>query len=137
MAFTFKTMLKPNESVMAGLATAGFVYGVYQINMPSMTEVHGAQPHNNSVASSQKKAMWGSIATIGGMFLLTKDATVFTMGALMFLYEEWGYRHANAVHPVTGKIQPLGPSKRQAQDMGYTPDDSTANDSYGYSGDYA
>lgn len=130
MAFTMKSILKPSESVMAGLATAGFVYGVYQLNLPSMTEVHGADPHNRSVASSQKKAMWGSIGAVAGMFLLTKDATVFTAGALMFLYEEWGYRHANAVHPGTNKVQPLA-SQRSAMDMGQTPDDSTADGGYG------
>jgi hypothetical protein len=133
MALSMKSILKPSESVMAGLATAGFVYGVYQLNLPSMTEVHGANPHNQSVASSQKKAMWGSAAAVAGMFLLTKDATVFTAGALMFLYEEWGYRHANAVHPGTGKVQPMA-SQRNAMDMGSGSEDST--DDGGYGGSY-
>jgi len=131
-----KSILKPNESVMAGLATAAFVYGIYQISLPSMTEVHGAAPHNQSVSSSQKKAMWGGATAVAGMFLLTKDATVFTFGAVMFLYEEWSYRHANAVHPTTGKVQPLGPTMRSTMDMGQEPADSTADGGYGSYGDY-
>lgn len=132
MSMTFKSILKPSESVMAGLATAAFVYGVYQVNLPSMTEVHGADPHNDSVNSSRKKAMWGASAAVGGMFLLTRDSTVFTLGALTFLFEEWGYRHANAVHPGTGKVQPLGPSARQTMDMGVSGQpDSTADGGYG------
>jgi hypothetical protein len=133
MAFSMKSILKPSESVMVGVAGVAVVYGIYQINMPNMTEVHGAKPHNQSVASSQKKAMWGSAATVGALFLLTKDATVFTLGGLMFLYEEWTYRHANAVHPGSGKVQPLGPSQSQAMDMGYeTPDSTQDANPYGY-----
>jgi hypothetical protein len=133
MSNLLKSILKPSESVMVGVAGVAVVYGLYQLNMPNMTEVHGAQPHNTSVASSQKKAMWGSAATVGALFLLTKDATVFTLGGLMFLYEEWSYRHANSVHPVSGKVQPLGPSQNQAMDMGPMNADSTQNaDPYGY-----
>lgn len=118
---------------MVGVAGVAVVYGLYQLNMPNMTEVHGAKPHNESVSSSQKKAMWGSAATVGALFLLTKDATVFTLGGLMFLYEEWSYRHANAVHPMSGKVQPLGPSAQDSLDMGASTPDSTQNpDPYGY-----
>jgi len=132
MAFTLKSILKPDQSVMVGLAGAAVVYGFYQLNMPSMTEVHGAKAHNPSVSSSQKKAMWGGAATVGALFLLTKDATVFTLGGLMFLYEEWSFRHANSVNPSSGKVQPVGPSSQQASDMGYATPDSTQNaDPYG------
>jgi hypothetical protein len=133
MSLKLKSILKPSESVMVGVAGVAVVYGLYQLNLPTMTEVHGAQPHNESVSSSQKKAMWGSAATVGALFLLTKDATVFTLGGLMFLYEEWSYRHANAVHPTSGKVQPLGPTQSQSMDMGYSAPDSTQNaDPYGY-----
>jgi hypothetical protein len=133
MKLNFKSILKPSESVMVAVAGVAVVYGIYEMNMPSMTEVHGAKAHNPSVASSQKKAMWGSAATVGALFLLTKDATVFTLGGAMFLYEEWSYRHANSVNPQSGKVQPLGPSASQSMDMGYSAPDSTQNaDPYGY-----
>jgi hypothetical protein len=132
MKFTMKSILKPSESVMVATAGVAVVYGIYQMNMPSMTEVHGAKAHNPSVGSSQKKAMWGSAATVSALFLLTKDATVFTLGGLMFLYEEWSYRHANSVNPQSGKVQPLGPTAGQAMDMGsYTPDSTQNADPYG------
>lgn len=133
MAITFKSILKPDQSVMVGIASMAVVYGLYQVSVPNMTEVHGAKPHNASVASSQRKAMWGSAATVGALFLLTKDATVFTLGGLMFLYEEWSYRHANSVHPMSGQVQPLGPSSRDSMDMGYeTPDSTQDANPYGY-----
>lgn len=106
MADFLKSILKPSESVMTSLATAGIVYGIYQLEMPPVTEVHGAMPHNGSVDSSRKKAMWMSAAVVGGAFLLTHDSTVFSAGAVMFLGLEWSYRHANSVHPGHGKMVP-------------------------------
>jgi len=129
VAFTFKSILKPSESVMTSLATGGLVYGIYQLEMPPVTEVHGAMPHNGSVDSSRKKAMWTSAAVVGGAFLLTRDATVFSAGAAVFLALEWSYRHANSVHPGHGKMVPYA-----SGDMGETYVDTTdeQNDDEGY-----
>lgn len=117
MDFKLKSILKPPESVAVSVATAGLVFGVYQFSLPSVTEVHGAMPHNINVASSQKKAMWESAAIVSGAFLLTKDANVFMAGALTFLFLEWSYRHANAVHPESGQLVPQTGS--QALETGY------------------
>lgn len=134
----FNSILKPSESVMTSLATAGLVYGVYQLEMPTVTEVHGAEPHNGSVDSSRKKAMWTSAAVVGGAFLITHDANVFTAGSIMFLALEWSYRHANATHSGTGKLVPY--TANQALDMGYVqsgeeednePDETGYGDYYG------
>lgn len=120
MQLKLRTILKPPESVGVSIATAGLVFGVYQYSLPSVTEVHGAMPHNNNVASSQKKAMWEAAAIVSGAFLLTKDANVFMAGTLTFLFLEWSYRHANAVHPETGMLVPQTGS--QALEAGYSYD---------------
>lgn len=129
----FKSILKPDQSVMASLATAAMVYGVYQLELPSVTEVHGAKPHNHSVNSSRNKAMWASAALVGGAFLVTRDANVFTAGALVFLALEWSYRHANAVHPDTGKLTPY--TAHQAMDTGYVETDEGGSED-DYAGGY-
>lgn len=121
----FKSILKPNESVAISLGTAGLTYGVYQFSLPSLTEIHGAMPHNNSVDSSRKKAMWTAAAVVGGATLLTRDPNVFTAGMLVFLALEWSTRHANAVHPESGKMVPK--TSVQALEDGYaaSPDESS------------
>lgn len=108
---------RPSESVMASVATAGLVFGVYQFSLPSVTEVHGAMPHNINVDSSRKKAMWTSGAIVSAAFLLTKDYNVFMAGAGTFLALEWSYRHANAVHPESGQLVPQ--TGAQALETGY------------------
>lgn len=134
MALSFKSILRPSESVMTSLATAGIVYGIYQLELPPVTEVHGAMPHNSSVYSSQKKAMWVSAAVVGGAFLVTRDATVFSAGALMFLGLEWSYRHANSVHPGHGKMVPYASSDMMNAEYTDTTVDQNDDMDYGNEG---
>jgi hypothetical protein len=122
------SMLKPNESVAAAMATAGIVYGTYAVGMPSMTEVHGAQAQNNSVESSRKKSMWTSAAIVGAIFLLTKDANVFIVGGATMVVIDWQYRHANAVHPKTGQMVPNAQATNLSQ--GYTDAPMQSTDVY-------
>lgn len=110
----FKTFLKPSESVMVSLATGAMVFGVYQYSLPSVAEAHATEPYNNNLAAGRKKAMWTSAVVVGGMFLLTHDPNVFTIGGLSLLALEWSHRHANATHPNTGKVAP----KTKAEALG-------------------
>jgi hypothetical protein len=126
----FNTFLKPSESVMVSLATAAMVYGVYQYSMPSVSEVHATEPHNQSLDQGRKKAMWTSAGVVGGVFLLTHDSNVFIIGGLTFLALEWSYRHANSTHPATGKMVPK--SAVDMLNMGYAMPDATPTD-----GEYA
>lgn len=124
MADFFKTFLKPSESVMVSLATGAIVYAVYQSNLPTVAESHATEPHNASLESGRKKAVWTSAAVVGAMFLLTHDPNVFMVGAGATIALDWMHRHANAVNPNTGKMV----SKSQATtlaggaDQGISPD---------------
>lgn len=100
----FKTFLKPSESVMVSLATGAIVYAVYQGNLPTVAESHATEPHNASLESSRKKAVWTSAAAVGAMFLLTHDPNVFMVGAGATIVLDWMHRHANSVNPTTGKM---------------------------------
>jgi hypothetical protein len=117
MSFKLGGVLKPPESVAVSIATAGLVFAVYSYSLPSLTEVHGAMPNNINVNASQKKAMWEAAALVAGAFLITKDISVFSAGALTLVGLEWSYRHSNAVHPETGQLVPQTSS--QALDVGY------------------
>lgn len=108
----FKTFLKPSESVMVSMATAGMVYGIYQYSLPSVAETHATDAHNVSLDSGRKKAMWTSAAVVGGMFLMTRDPNVFMIGGASFLALEWSYRHANSTDPKNGKV--VGRTKSDA-----------------------
>lgn len=100
----FKTFLKPSESVMVSLATGAIVYAVYQGALPSIAESHATEPHNASIESSRKKAVWTSAGVVGAMFLMTHDPNVFMVGAGATILLDWMHRHANSVNPTTGKM---------------------------------
>jgi hypothetical protein len=118
MAFKLDSILKPPESVAAALATAALVYGIYMHAMPPMVEIHAAQPQNDSVESSRKKALYTSAAVVAGFFLLTKDANVFIAGGATLVAIDWQIRHANAVDSKTGKMVPNTQANNLQQ--GYT-----------------
>lgn len=126
---SWKTILKPDQSVVTSLAVAGGVLAVYTTSLPSMVEIHAAPAHNASVASSQRKAMWTSAALVGGAYLLTRDPNVFVAGGVAFVSIEWLFRHANGVDPRSGKVvsrDGSGHGSQDTADTGYfdNPDDS-------------
>lgn len=125
----WKSILKPDQSVITSLAVAGGVLAVYNANLPTMVEIHAAPAHNKAVESSQKKAMWTSAALVGGAYLLTRDTNVFVAGGLTFVAIEWLFRHANSVDPNSNKSVPKGGHGASA-DVAYASDDNVD-----YSGD--
>lgn len=104
----WKSILKPDQSVITSLAVAGGVLAVYNANLPTMVEIHAAPAHNDAVAASQKKAMWTSAALVTGAYLLTRDPNVFVAGGITFVAIEWLFRHANSVDPLSNKVVPKG-----------------------------
>lgn len=127
----WKSILKPDQSVVIALAVAGGVYAVYSNNMPSMAECHAAEPHNSSIGSSMNKAKWTSAGLVVGAYLLTRDPNVFIAGGAAFLAIEWQYRHANAVDPRSGKMVSKQAAYNGYQDTASAGDDEGSED-YSY-----
>lgn len=117
----WKSILKPDQSVITALAVAGGVLAVYNANLPTMVEIHAAPAHNKAVEASQKKAMWTSTALVTGAYLLTRDTNVFVAGGLTFVAIEWLFRHANSVDPNSNKSVPKGGHGSSA-DVAYASD---------------
>lgn len=129
MANFFKTFLKPSESVMVSLATGAIVIATYDQSLPSIAESHNTEPHNASLESSRKKAVWSSAAVVGAMFLLTHDPNVFMVGAGTAIVLDWMHRHANSVNPGTGKMVAKSQATTLAggADQGMSTDESMDN----------
>jgi hypothetical protein len=101
----FKSILKPEGSVVAGLATIGAVYGLYQLNVGNVSAAHASDPNHPALAASRKKAGYSALVMVGGLTLLTKDMTVGILGFGTIIAMELSYRTAIMAHPVTGQIQ--------------------------------
>ena len=53
-----KSVLKPDGSVMVGLAEAAAVYVIYQAALPNHADIRSAPAHNGDVEAARKKAAW-------------------------------------------------------------------------------
>lgn len=100
-----KSVIKaPENSITVGLAEAAAVYAIYNSALPSHTDIRSADPHNNDVEAARKRAAWKSAAVLGFIFLLTQDLNSFLIGGMALGGIDLMVKHANAVHPQTGKV---------------------------------
>lgn len=123
--------LKPEVSVPVALATGGLVYGIFQMNLPNLTDVRAAPPKDGDVDASERLATWTAAAVVAGVSLIARDPNVFIVGGAMVVALAWHYRHANHVDPQTGKAGFMHNSRvAPAADM-------TETSSPDYASDYA
>ena len=101
-----KSVLKPDSSVMVGLAEAAAVYVIYQSALPSHADIRSAPAHDNTIEAARKHAAWKAGAVLGFVFLLTHDLNSFLIGGLALGGIDYMTKHANGINPATGKLTP-------------------------------
>jgi hypothetical protein len=111
MALFDKSVLKPEGSVVAGIATAGLVYAIYQMDLGPVAQVHASPPNLGFLEPSRKKAAYTSFATVAALTLIAKDANIGILGFVSIIAMEVHYRHAIMSNPDTGTIEPPSPTK--------------------------
>lgn len=111
MAFLDHSVLKPENSVVAGIATAGLVYSVYQMDLGPVAEVHATEANHPILEPSRKKAAYTSFAAVAALTLIARDANIGILGFLTIIAMEAHYRHAIMTDAATGILQPPSPSK--------------------------
>ena len=104
----------PEGSITVGLAEAAAVYVIYQSALPNHTDIRAADPHNGDVEASRKRAAWKAASVLGLVFLITQDVNSFLIGGAALAGIDLMVKHANAVHPATGKM--VGPGETVAAD---------------------
>lgn len=95
--------LKPEISIPAAAAVSVAVYGIFQLNMPNLTEVRANESDDTHIESAERAATWESAGFVGALSLIAKDPVIFWFGGAMTILLAWKYRHANMVSPLTGK----------------------------------
>lgn len=100
-----KSMLKPEGSIMASLATVGIVYAVYQLNLGDVSKAYASDANHPALASSRKKAGYSALILVSGLTLITRDGNIAVLGFGSIVAMEIHYRHAIMVSPQTGRIQ--------------------------------
>lgn len=101
---TIRSILKPEGSVTAAIATAGTVYAVYASQVGPVSQAHAADPNHKSLESSRKKAGYISFILVSALSLITKDGNVATLGYASIVAMEVAYRQGIMADPNTGTI---------------------------------
>lgn len=104
MAFFPRSILKPDTSVMLGLANGAIILAIYNGTIPNITFIRTGDSHDDDVESTRKAAAWTSAAILGFMFLVTRDRNSFLIGGLVLAGTDMMVKHANGVNPGTGKL---------------------------------
>jgi len=107
---TWKSILKPEASVTAGIATVAGVYGVYQLNMGPVALTQATDANHPAMVTSRKKAGWMALSLVAGLVLVTKDANIGILGGATIIAMELAYRHGIMSDPMTGQIQNPNPN---------------------------
>lgn len=95
--------LTPDGKLGLGLTSGVLVYGIFQMQMPTATDVRMAESGQADVQSAERGATWMSAAVVSGIALISKSPEVFVIGGLLTVGLAWMYRHADMVNPITKK----------------------------------
>lgn len=110
----FKSVLKPEASMVAGVATVGLVYGIYQLNVGNVSTAQATEPNHPAMETSRKKAGWTALVLVAALTLIAKDANIGILGSGTIIAMELSYRHAIMANPHGGMVNP-------APDTAYEP----------------
>lgn len=103
--FFNKSLLKPEGSVVSGIAVAGSVYAIYSMNVGTVSQAHASDANHGSLESSRKKAGYTSFIFVSAITLITRDVNVGVLGYGSIVAMEAIYRHAIMVEPFSGQVQ--------------------------------
>jgi hypothetical protein len=96
--------LQPDSATTVGILTAAGVYLIYQNALPNVADIRSAPPHDSTIESSRKGAAWKSLVLISAVFLVARDLNSYIISGAALVGVDYMYKHANAVHPATGKL---------------------------------
>lgn len=108
----FKSLLSPESSVLAGVATAAFTWGIYEVNLGTVAGVHKTSGGADVtiLQTSLRKAGFTALAAVAGIALLARDPNIAIIGGASVIALELHYRHAIQMDPDTGQPIPAGPA---------------------------
>lgn len=104
--------LKPESSVIGGLAVAALVFAVHQQATPAQADIQALPAGTPDIDKSEKAATWLSVGIVSGVSLLAKDPGIFILGAGATIAMALWTRRSNWSESIGGRF--LSPSEEQA-----------------------
>jgi hypothetical protein len=98
------SVLKPEGSMIAGLAVVGLVIANYNLQNGSASSVALSPANDATLTTTNKKAGWTAIVMVSGVALLARDANVFILGMAAVIAMHSSYLHSIATSPSVNAI---------------------------------
>lgn len=95
--------LKPEFSVMGGLAVGAIVFAVHSQATPSQADIQALPAGTPDVDRAERNATYLSAGIVAGISLIAKDPTIFVIGAVITTGMAVWTRHSNWTESVGGK----------------------------------
>jgi hypothetical protein len=105
---SFKSILKPENSIFAGIAVAGSIFVIYNMDVGDVSAAHISDANHQALETSRKKAGYTSFLFVSAIGLMAKDLGVLMLGFGAIIAMELHYRTAIMTNPQTNKIQGPG-----------------------------
>lgn len=101
--------LKPEVSIMAGLATAALVFGIHQQATPRQADIQALPQGTPDIDRAEKAATWTSVVAVSGISLLARDPGIFIIGSGAVIAMSLWTKNSNWTESVMGRY--LSPSE--------------------------
>jgi hypothetical protein len=101
--------LKPEASVIGGLAVGALVIGIHQQATPSQADLQTLPAGTPDMDRANKTATWMSVIAVSGISLLARDPGIFLIGATVTIGMKLWSDHSIFTESVMGRY--LSPSE--------------------------
>lgn len=109
----WKSVLKPENSLLMGAAVAGSVFALYQLDVGPVAGAHASEANHPILELSRKKAGYSAAVLVASLALLAHDPNIVILGGAAIIAMELHYRHAIMADKDTGKLMPPAPGDYQ------------------------
>jgi hypothetical protein len=103
------SILKPENSFIAGFAVVGLVIANYNLHNGTGIGVRATDAHHPLVKQANNTAGWSSLILVSGASLLAKDANIFILGSIAIIVMHSSFLEHIAASPDTGMVVAPGP----------------------------
>jgi len=104
------SILKPENSLIAGFAVVGLVIANYNLHNGSGVAVRASDANHPATKMANNTAGWSSLILVAGASLLAKDANIFILGTVAIVVMHSAFLEHMAVAPDTQLAAPAGPA---------------------------
>lgn len=98
------SILKPDQSVLMGVASAGVISAIYAGALPTVANVRASAPQDNDIEGARKAAAWTSFGLLSFLYILTRDRNAFMIGGIALAGIDLIVKTSNGLDPLTGAL---------------------------------